>query len=940
MTDIATLGIRVDSKQAVSAKDALEDLTQAGAETESAIKRVGDTSSKAGDSISKVGTTSRKAADDVNALSSAGSKTQDSIGKIGATSRTAADSISQAGTSAKQTAEALQPLPAQFDSVSRSLDGIGGGGAASIDRVGTSARKSKGDVDGLAASSRNAGAAMDGIAAKSAKASQDFDRVGISAKQTAAALRGVPAQFTDIFVSLSAGQAPLQVLLQQGGQLKDMFGGIGPAAKALGGYIKGLINPYTIAAAAAVSLAVAFQQGSKESYEYQKALILTGNAAGTTADKLAYMAEQLDDVSGTQRAAAAALSQVAGTGKFTAEQIELIGTAAVLMKNNVGVAVDDTVRQFEKLADAPAKASAELNQQYNFLTAAIYEQIAALEVQGDKAGAAQLAIETFANAMAQRSKDVRSNLGIIERAWGGITSAAAEAWDAMLNVGRDDTLGSQLDEAKAKLEDLKASSKNYDFYGVSKQTQIDIAQREVEMLEGRKRAQEEEAKREGEQRKIQADGIAAENAIAKIREQSLSNSEKKEKEIAEYRKNLEKVRAANPESAALAPDRVAADEANIADKYKERAKAISEEERAAKRLQETYKGRIAQYSQEVALSGKATEADRVRYEVSKGGLAGLDEAQKKNLVNLAAQIDATEKLAEANKAFEGQAEQYDRQISLSGELSEVEKLRYETSKGGLKDLNEKQKQSLENQARNIDLANEQKKQSEDLADVIASLRTEEESAEEAAEKMYETLNKAFEAGKISAEEYADASKRIQEGLDEVSERARKNSDDMSVYAEQAARNMQSAFADFLFDPFKDGLDGLLDNFGKILQRMAAEAAAAQIFESIGGWGSANSEAGGFMGAIAGVAANFDGGGFTGAGPRSGGMDGKGGFMAMVHPNETIIDHSKGQSVGGMNFDGANFNFHMAQGDARSGMEAGGAFMRSVSRLVAASQRHA
>lgn len=44
--------------------------------------------------------------------------------------------------------------------------------------------------------------------------------------------------------------------------------------------------------------------------------------------------------------------------------------------------------------------------------------------------------------------------------------------------------------------------------------------------------------------------------------------------------------------------------------------------------------------------------------------------------------------------------------------------------------------------------------------------------------------------------------------------------------------------------------------------------------------------------------SFEGGGFTGTGSRSGGMDGKGGFMAMVHPNETIIDHAKGQSSGG------------------------------------------
>ena len=43
--------------------------------------------------------------------------------------------------------------------------------------------------------------------------------------------------------------------------------------------------------------------------------------------------------------------------------------------------------------------------------------------------------------------------------------------------------------------------------------------------------------------------------------------------------------------------------------------------------------------------------------------------------------------------------------------------------------------------------------------------------------------------------------------------------------------------------------------------------------------------------------SFEGGGFTGAGMRSGGVDGRGGFPAILHPNETVIDHTKGQSSG-------------------------------------------
>ena len=89
----------------------------------------------------------------------------------------------------------------------------------------------------------------------------------------------VVAQFTDIFVSLQGGQNPMTVLLQQGGQLKDMFGGVGAAARAMGGYVLGLVNPFTVAGAAAATLGLAYYQGSQEADRYAESIIMTGNAA-------------------------------------------------------------------------------------------------------------------------------------------------------------------------------------------------------------------------------------------------------------------------------------------------------------------------------------------------------------------------------------------------------------------------------------------------------------------------------------------------------------------------------------------------------------------------------------------------------------------------------------------------------------------------------------
>jgi hypothetical protein len=57
--------------------------------------------------------------------------------------------------------------------------------------------------------------------------------------------------------------------------------------------------------------------------------------------------------------------------------------------------------------------------------------------------------------------------------------------------------------------------------------------------------------------------------------------------------------------------------------------------------------------------------------------------------------------------------------------------------------------------------------------------------------------------------------------------------------------------------------------------------------------------GAFTGFVSSALGSYSGGGYTGMGARSGGLDGQGGFMAMLHPNETVIDHSKGQGMGGV-----------------------------------------
>lgn len=378
--------------------------------------------------------------------------------------------------------------------------------------------------------------AKQGLAAVAAEGtSKAFSGTAKTARELQFAARGLPAQFTDIATSLSAGQRPLQVLLQQGGQIKDTFGGVGPALRAMAGYIAGLINPFTVAAVAVGAFALAQQKGADEAVEFNKALILTGGHAGKTADQLNSMAAEMDESIGTHRAAAEALAQVASTGRFTADQIGLVATASEKMRLATGRAVKDTVAEFIQLSKDPVKAVLDLNEKYHFLTDATYRQIKALQDQGDQQAASTLAMKTFSDELDKRTKEIDKSIGSLERGWKNLKSWAAEAWDAMLGIGRPDTIA-ELEKQLADLERRRANTprKDSQFLGALdhqiEETRNQIARMNAEASRAGMgngtvdseeiRRGEEEAKKRGEAAKRAAEKEAKERlwAAERIRE--------------------------------------------------------------------------------------------------------------------------------------------------------------------------------------------------------------------------------------------------------------------------------------------------------------------------------------------------------------------------------------------------------------------------------------
>lgn len=217
-------------------------------------------------------------------------------------------------------------------------------------------------------------------------------------------------------------------------------------------------------AAAVYGLGKAWYDGSKESEEFNKQLILTGNYAGKTSGQLQALARSLAGNGITQHAAAGVLAQVVGSGAFSGNDVSMVSNVAARLQQATGQAVDETINQFKRLKDDPVNAVATLNDSLHFLTATQYEQIASAQALGDSQKAAELAMRAYSDAVIQRAGAVEDNLGSLEKAWNWVKNAASGAWDAMLGVGRNpDTAMKRQDsfaEWQAAEKEYRALSSN------------------------------------------------------------------------------------------------------------------------------------------------------------------------------------------------------------------------------------------------------------------------------------------------------------------------------------------------------------------------------------------------------------------------------------------------------------------------------------------------
>ena len=292
-------------------------------------------------------------------------------------------------------------------------------------------------------------------------------RAGISVGQYSAAMRTLPAQFTDIATQLAGGQSPFLILLQQGGQIKDSFGGLGPMLQALRdalfgfneesretsesaagisdaaeglnntseaaeklGRAGGLLNTFNLAIAGSVGLlallAGAAYSSSQQFDNVARSLILMGGAGFSSMQQLNDAAKDVADNAGASLAESVdTLVQLNDTGKYTADQMTKIAKS-ILAMGDAGLDTKAALADFSRLANDPIKALASLNQQYGFVDEAMMKHLITLEKTKGKTAAANEAITLFADTMEDRSNKIVEATDNIGQAWNGVKAFSSD----------------------------------------------------------------------------------------------------------------------------------------------------------------------------------------------------------------------------------------------------------------------------------------------------------------------------------------------------------------------------------------------------------------------------------------------------------------------------------------------------------------------------------
>ncbi|EGL7308314.1 phage tail tape measure protein, partial [Escherichia coli] len=278
-------------------------------------------------------------------------------------------------------------------------------------------------------------------------------KAGISVGQYKAAMRTLPAQFTDIATQLAGGQNPWLILLQQGGQVKDSFGGMIPMFRGLAGAITLPMVGVTSLAVATGALAYAWYQGDSTLSAFNKTLVLSGNQSGLTADRMLTLSRAGQAAGLTFNQTSESLTALVNASVRGGEQFEAISQSVARFASASGVEVDKVAEAFGKLTTDPTSGLMAMARQFRNVTAEQIAYVAQLQRSGDEAGALQAANDAATKGFDEQTRRLKENMGTLET-WADKTGKAFKSmWDAILDIGRPESSADMLASAQKAFDE-------------------------------------------------------------------------------------------------------------------------------------------------------------------------------------------------------------------------------------------------------------------------------------------------------------------------------------------------------------------------------------------------------------------------------------------------------------------------------------------------------
>ena len=313
-------------------------------------------------------------------------------------------------------------------------------------------------------------------------------------------------QTTDIVTSLAGGQNPFMVLLQQGGQLRDQFGGFKELFSAISQVVTFSRVAFVGLAGALGIVGVAAYKGAAELAKIRDDLILTNNYAGITASGFVKLSRSLsDDLKISIGDAKTIFGSLVASGKITQANLDSVATAIGMVAKLSDESSDAVMQRLLPAFDGTTSSAKRLNEQYNFLNITQYKHIEQLNRQGKLQEAAKFTADALTNSLQGQKRE----LGFLESAFSSVSKAASEFWNMMLNIGKPSTLQDVVDNsfkamqssalalmgpmsplAKANAERLFQQSKDA-FFKASAELRAEV-----------EKAEKESAKKAAEQAKI------------------------------------------------------------------------------------------------------------------------------------------------------------------------------------------------------------------------------------------------------------------------------------------------------------------------------------------------------------------------------------------------------------------------------------------------------